>query len=360
MTCRRAFGAMDKGNGPLVLTACVRIDGVVGMRGRRIKVAADSGEAVYHCMSRTVNGERVFDRRALEVLRKQIWQVAEFAGVDVLTYALLSNHFHVLVRVPQKGPVSDAELLRRYGVLYPKPTAYQAARLEVIRREFEQGGPEAEAWRKRLLALMGDVSVFMKLLKQRFSVWFNQNHQRFGPLWSDRFKSVLVEPKRRVIQTMAAYIDLNAVRAGLVDDPKEYRFCGYAEAVAGGHEARNGFAVILGAGSWTKVQAEYRQVLFGTGAGPRAKGGGIAMEDFRRVMKQGGKLPLATVLRCRVRYFSEGAVLGSKMFVEAQLARYRSKEHPRPRTAARELPVAGEWAELVAMKKPRERMRQQT
>jgi putative transposase len=327
------------------------------MRGRRTKVAAESGEAVYHCMSRTVNGERVFDRNAMEVLRKQIWQVAEFAGVEVLTYAILSNHFHVLVRVPRKSLVSDEELLRRYGILYPKPTVYQAARLEVIRAELQKGGAEAEVWRKRLLALMGDVSVFMKLLKQRFSVWFNKSHQRFGPLWSDRFKSVLVEPKDRVIQIMAAYIDLNAVRAGVVADPKEYRFCGYGEAVGGGSGARRGMGAVMGSGGWATVHAEYRKVLFATGAGPREKGGGIAMEEFRRVVQEGGKLPLATALRCRLRYFTDGAVLGGQAFVAAQLARYRTPTEPHPRTAPRVLPVATEWVELTAMKKPRDQAR---
>lgn len=325
------------------------------MRGRRIKASAEGGAAVYHCMSRTVNGERVFDRSAMEVLRKQIWQVAEFTGVEVLTYAILSNHFHVLVRVPERAVVSDGELLRRYAVLYPKPTVYQAARLEVIHKEFETNGPDAEAWRKRLLAMMGDVSVFMKLLKQRFSVWFNKSRHRFGPVWSDRFKSVLVEPKDRVIQIMAAYIDLNAVRAGLAADPKSYRFCGYGEAVGGGAGARQGIGAVIGGGGWAAVQAEYRKVLFATGAGPRQTGGGIAIEEFRRVVKAGGKLPLATALRCRIRYFTDGAVLGSRAFVETQLKRYRTKEKSHPRTAPRELPVAGESGELMAMKKPRDR-----
>ena len=104
------------------------------MRQARIKIPAEAGEGVYHCMSRSVNGERLFDDQAKEILRRQFWQVAEYCGVDILTYAVLSNHFHVLVKVPQKAPVSDAELLRRYEVLYPHPTRYQTARLEVIKK----------------------------------------------------------------------------------------------------------------------------------------------------------------------------------------------------------------------------------
>src|SRR5882724_7998784 len=218
----------------------------MGMRQPRIKVAAEESEAVYHCMSRTVNGERLFDDVAKEVLRKQLWQVADYCGVRIITYAILSNHFHVLVRVPQKIAIPDGELLRRYQVLYPKPTRYQTARLAVIRQQLAGDGPEGVIWRKRQTALMGDLSQFMKLVKQRFSIWFNKSHRRFGTLWAERFKSVLVEADGRVLRTMAAYIDLNCVRAGLVRDPKDYRFCGYAEAVAGDASARQGLLSVLG------------------------------------------------------------------------------------------------------------------
>ena len=94
------------------------------MRLRRMKVRGAS--AVYHCMTRTVNGEMLFENREKEVLRKMLWQVADFCGVEVLTYCIMSNHFHVLVRVPDGEAVSDVELMRRYKVLYPKPTKYQA------------------------------------------------------------------------------------------------------------------------------------------------------------------------------------------------------------------------------------------
>ena len=316
----------------------------------RIKVVAESGEAVYHCMTRTVNSERVLDDPAKEVLRKQLWQVADYCGVEILTHAILSNHFHVLLRVPQKATTPDAELLRRYQMMYPKPTKYQSARLEVIAQELKTNGPTAEEWRQRQLALMGDVSQFMKLLKQRFSVWFNRSHRRHGTLWSERFKSVLVEPARRVVETMAAYIDLNCVRAGLAADPKDYRFCGYAEAVAGHQAARHGLRLVAGGKSWDDTQAAYRQTLFGTGAGPRAQGGGIAPEALEKVLEAKGRLPLATVLRCRVRYFNDGAVLGSKAFVQLHLAAYQARSGRRERTAPRPLPSLTDWGELATLR----------
>src|SRR5580704_12074311 len=247
------------------------------MRQRRIKVPPEEGEAVYHCMSRTVNGEWLFKPVDREVLRKQLWLVADYCGLQVLTYTILSNHFHVLVRVPEKNTPDDAELLRRFERMYPKPTKYQTARLEVVKQQLQAGGSEAEIWRQRQLRLMGDVSSYMKLVKQRFSIWFNRSHRRFGTLWSERFKSVLVE-SGRALQTMSAYIDLNCVRAGLVEDPKDYRFCGYAEAVAGEMSAQSGLGVVMGNSNWTETQSMYRQMMFATAAEAKEQAASVSAE----------------------------------------------------------------------------------
>ena len=319
------------------------------MRLARIKVAAETGEAAYHCMTRVVNGERVIDDPAKEVLRKQLWLTAEFCGVEILTYAIMSNHFHVLVRVPQRTVPSDAELLRRWRLLHPKPTKYQAERLEVIEAALAAGSAEAAAWRQRQLALMGDVSQFMKLVKQRFAIWFNKAHKRYGTLFAERFKSVLVEPTGHALQTVAYYIDLNPVRAGLVADPKDYRFCGYGEAVGGNKTARAGLGRLHG-GDWRKAHAAHRTGIFGTGAAPRRNGATIDPAKFDEVLRQKGQLPMTDVLRCRVRYFTDAAVLGSQVFVETHLAAYRRRHGVRERTAPRALAPVTDWGGLMALR----------
>ena len=306
------------------------------MRTKRLKI---DGEAIYHCMSRTVNGAALFERREKEVLRKIIHQIADFSGVDVLTYCLMNNHFHVLVKIPEPADLSDRELMRRYRVLYPKPTLYQTATARLMEVALQKNDEEAEAIRKKLLARMGDVSAFMKTLKQRFSTWFNKTHERYGPLWSDRFKSVLVEGKGNALQTMAAYIDLNPVRAGVVEDPKDYRFCGYAEAVAGRAAAIKSLKFVT-AGLYT-ISTEvalqsYRQMLFGKGSGLTNKKALIGRERAVKVLiKEDGLLPRAVLLRCRVRYFSEGTALGSAEFIRVHAERWKRisdrKKDVRPR-----------------------------
>lgn len=273
---------------------------------------------MYHCMTRAVNGERLFHDREKEILRKIIWQVADFSGVEVLTYCVLSNHFHVLIRVMGDQVVSDAELMRRFRVLCPKPTKYQTESAKVMESQLCAGGVEADAIRRKLLARMSDVSEFMKTVKQRFSVWYNRSHQRYGTLWAERFKSVLVEGKGNPLQTMAAYIDLNPVRAGLVADPKDYRFCGYAEAVAGVPEAKRGMIHVWSDHGVKRVDSAlraHRMLIFGK----HASGTGLSEMTRERALKildhEDGHLPKTVILRCRVRYFTDGAILGSADFV---------------------------------------------
>jgi putative transposase len=300
-----------------------------GMRGRRIKVCAEEEEAVYHCMSRTVNGEFLFGDAERECLRRQIWLVADYCGVQVLTYTVLSNHFHVLVRVPRKTAVPDSELLRRYERLYPTPTKYQTARLEVIKDQLSSNGPEAVQWRNRQLRLMGDVSSYLKLLKQRFSIWFNRTHRRYGTLWAERFKSVVVEPGG-ALQTMGVYIELNCVRAGLAKDPKNYRFCGYAEAVAGEPQARAGIEFICGE-TWSEAARGYRKLIFGTGLEARQGKAAISPEAFEKVMQRDGTLSAPELLRCRLRFLSDSGILGSQAFVRHWVDRLGLRRRPSSR-----------------------------
>ncbi|MFU8847270.1 MAG: transposase, partial [Opitutales bacterium] len=86
-----------------------------------------------------------------------------------------SNHFHVLVEVPERQAVSDAELLRRFRVLYPKPTKYQTAEFARLEKSLTEGDEDAELIREQLLSRMYDLSEFMKTVKQRFSIWYNRN-----------------------------------------------------------------------------------------------------------------------------------------------------------------------------------------
>ncbi|HVT73658.1 MAG TPA: transposase, partial [Lacunisphaera sp.] len=136
---------------------------------------------------------------------------------------------------------------------------------------------------------------------------------------------------------------------------KDYRFCGYAEAVAGNESARAGLGMVSGGSAWKETQAEYRLLLFGTGAEERENRRIIAEADFRRVVRAGGRLPLATALRCRWNHFCDGAVLGGRAFVAAQLALYCRRTGRREGDSPHSLPAIADWGELASLRRPRHR-----
>ena len=134
----------------------------------------------------------------------------------------------------------------------------------------------------------------------------------------------------------------------MVDDPKDYRWCGYAEAVAGDRLARRG---LVGAmrleesdADWRHVGAAYRKVLFGMGEESESRAG-ISRAEVAKVWESGGKLTLAQLLRCRVRYFSDGVAIGSEGFVEGFFKGQRGMFSVGRKTGSRRLKGGG-WGEL--------------
>jgi len=117
--------------------------------------------------------------------------------------------------------------------------------------------------------------------------------------------------------------------------------------VAGNTTAQAGLLSILG-GSWPEAQAIYRHWLFGNATEARESSVTIDAALFEKVIAEGGRLPLSTVLRCRIRYFTDGAVLGSKAFVETHLQAYRAITGRRERTAVRPIPPVADWGSPLA------------
>ena len=117
-------------------------------------------------------------------------------------------------------------------------------------------------------------------------------------VWEERFKSIMIQPDRaregqwdNALLTMAAYIDLNAVRAGIVTDPKDYRYCGYGEACGGSRQAREGIGGIFandghGETPWQSIGGQYRQQLFECGEKTASKMG-FTREAVSAVLETG-------------------------------------------------------------------------
>jgi REP element-mobilizing transposase RayT len=301
--------------------------------------------ALYHCVSRTTGGDFLFGAAEKDIMQRHLHQVAEFSGVEIVTYAVMSNHFHLLVRVPSQRDVTDGELLRRYRVLHPQPTPYVLARLAVMESVFKKGGVAAQVERNELLRRMGNLSAFMKLFKQRFSIWYNRHHNRKGTLWSERFSSTIVQGDRFVAAlSVASYIDLNPVRAGMVHDPKDYRWCGYAEAVSTGGKIAKNLCSSVGMLAMNRTETEtlaaYRMALFGKGGSTKrgdSKAAVILQELCEQVDREGGELPLGENLMRRIPCYTRGGVVGSEEFVNEHLRKYRTETRQRLRSGIRPL-----------------------
>ena len=308
----------------------------------------------YHVMSRTCGGEVMFDEVEKEALRRVIWRMAEFSGIKVVTYCVMGNHFHLLAEVPHRatwlerfaGANGEVKLFEHLRTLYSR--AYLGLLQDELADLRKRGmtvlaEQRVEAMKKRFC----DLSLFVKEVKERFSRWYNKRHGRRGTLWMDRFKSVLVEGKGEALRTMAAYIDLNPVRAGLVKDPKDYRWCGYAEALGGSRRAQRGLckAQSKPVDGWKSTGAAeaYRCLLHDEGRevkdAPNEKivRRGVTVESARAVLAEKGKLSPAELVRLRVRYFSDGVALGSKEFVEGIFVAQRGQFGPKRKDGARRM-----------------------
>lgn len=320
---------------------------------RRILGRGPLESYTYHVMSRTCGGEVFLDDVEKEALRRVLWRMADFCGVRLVTYCIMGNHFHALVEVPKReiwlerfaGADGEERLFSHLRILYSK------AYVDQLRTEFSQ-------WRKlglenmvqaRLEAIKKrfcDLSLYVKEVKERFSRWFNKRRQRRGTLWMDRYKSVIVEGKGEPLHTMATYIDLNPVRAGLVDDPKDYRWCGYAEAVSGLRRAQRGLSKVTNTpvDAWEKGGAEaYRCLIFSNGIeikdaqNENVVRHGVTTEAARKTLAEKGQLSPAELVRLRVRYFTDGVILGSKEFVESLFNENRDHFSPKRKSGARRI-----------------------
>ena len=197
------------------------------MRYSRIFLRAQGNH--FHVVSRIAGREFLLGDREKRVFHGILRRISRVAGVEVLTYCLMDNHVHLLLRteaVEDPAAISDEELVARVRGLYRKQVA---AELEGQLAEGRKRGDRVlvAQWRERYLGRLGNLSEFMRVLKNVFSKWYNQEHGRSGTLWEeDRYKVVLVEGSEAVLRKVAAYIDLNPVRAGLVEDPGEYGWSG--------------------------------------------------------------------------------------------------------------------------------------
>lgn len=322
------------------------------MRKARLK---STNGGYYHCISRIIERRYYLGPVEKAHFRRTMRKYEAFCGIRIVTYAILDNHWHILVEIPPRKTVSDRELIRRLGFIYQP---FQVKQISADLERYRQEGmhDEAERLKARYVYRMYDLSEFFKGLKQSFSQWYNKRHDRHGTLWESRFKSILVEGSAYALLIIAAYVDLNACRAGLVRNPEDFRYCGYGEAVAGSRRASEGIQRIVAPhASWARVQRLYRKHLYlqgqekGIDPHGRSLHGGFTREQVEAVLEADGRLPMQVLLRCSVRYFTDGMALGSKEFIEDVFAQNRDQFGAKRKSGARPM-KHGDWDGLHTLR----------
>jgi REP element-mobilizing transposase RayT len=342
---------------------------------------SDGKPAIYHTIARVVDRRFAFDETDKEQFRIYMRMMENFSGCRVLSYCIMCNHFHLLLEVTPRpqAALTDEELLKRLGGLYSEAFVASVAKELVKAREMAALGISAEGVEgyvqqihDRFTYRMHDLSEFMKTLLQRFTRWHNTRTKRRGNLWEETFKSVVVEDGL-ACQTMAAYIDLNPVRAGMVKDPGEYRWSSYGEAMGAtgksGAKAKGGLVrAMMAHKGWEAnakhwrgaVSRHYRMILLEEGEEKTREvineQGERVTEVVRKGMKssevaaelaqlsRGRNVALSKMLRFKVRYFTDGAVIGSRGFVEEVFQKSRERFGPKRKTGARKMKGSGSAA----------------
>jgi REP element-mobilizing transposase RayT len=359
----------------------VAVGGDVSGLGGEVVGAGQLGRAgkpvIYHCISRVVDRRFAFGPDEKEKLRTFMRMYENFSGNRVLSYCFMCNHIHLLVEITpaQSGGLADEELLRRVGCIRSEAqVAMLAKELAEARKTVAAGvvkdaASYVAAIHERFTWRMHDLSQFMQGFLQRFSLWFNSKHERSGHLWEDRFKSVIVEDGVAA-RTMAAYIDLNPVRAGMVADPADYRWSSYGEAIGGGakgngKKSREGLVraclahegVGFEAERWKDASRIYRRLMgmaLGKNKGRAAvEGRGVVTKNTAEMLESEDNetvlpdLGMAGMLLCRIRYFTDGAVIGSRAFVNGAFEGARERFGAKRKDGARRMRGSGSAAKGV-------------
>lgn len=130
---------------------------------------------LYHVSTRCNNREFYFQEDYdFELFLDNLGKAKEEYGALIYAYCLTSNHFHMIIQTPDEDNLSD----------------------------------------------------FMREVNGNFAQAYNRKHRKCGRFWQQRFHSTIIDSETQLLNTLF-YIDLQMVRCGVVDDPKDWKWGSY-------------------------------------------------------------------------------------------------------------------------------------
>jgi len=272
-------------------------------------------KAVYHVMSRTALDGFPLKDVEKDFMLDLIKRFSALYFTEILGFCLMGNHFHLLVKMIPEDQFTDDEIQKRFEAFFGES------------RELAEG--QIPYWREKLSSL----SEFVREIKVGFARYFNRRHNRRGYFWGDRFKSVLVEKGETLINCLA-YIDLNPLRAGIVDRPEDYRWSSLGYHIQTENKDRF-LSTDFGLKEFNvKSKKErirrYRRHVYEAGALNHPNKMPAQVIDAKVVAKErkkGFEISRISRFRHRTRYFTDSGIIGSKEFVAEHYQRFKHLFH---------------------------------
>ena len=176
-------------------------------------------KAFYHLIIRVpehVKGQNgfAFEEEEKEYLENLLLHLQSIYLFELVSYCIMSNHVHLILARDNEAHIN----------LSLKETAVRFQTYYALKEPPDARSAKVRKFRIRL----NNISEFMRDYQRRFTFWYNKKFEggRKGSLWHPRFKSVALTSKRALVECMK-YIELNPVRAKMVNHPSIYPYCSY-------------------------------------------------------------------------------------------------------------------------------------
>ncbi|ANB01453.1 transposase [Ectothiorhodospira sp. BSL-9] len=253
----------------------------------------------YHVVSRCVRrtflcgqdhatGKSYEHRR--QWIEDRIRLLASLFAVDIAAYAVMSNHYHLVVKLEptQAERWSDDEVLRRWSCLFKGPLLVQRYLTGAPQESFElaQVTEFAQCYRRRL----ADLSWFMKCLNEPIARQANREDGCTGHFWEARFKSQALRTEAALLSCMA-YVDLNPVRAGMAATPEDSEHTSIRERITPRFNLAQAVREQMQLDALLRFDGKVKPLLHFEGACVQAEQPGIpfAFEDYLALVDYTGR-----------------------------------------------------------------------
>jgi REP element-mobilizing transposase RayT len=296
-----------------------------GTEGMARTARHKSSEAAFYHVTNRVAGWTdwfPFDHRQArrKLLNLMLFYVNAYR-CRLAAFQIMGNHFHFIVHFEKPRPLSRQEMMESARKLYGRKAELKTAHWT---------DAQWEAFNERLF----DVSKLMLNLDGRYAAWYNRRFGRRGHFWGDRFKNPELLGYEAV-QDAILYVELNAVRAGLVKRPEQWKWGSARWRLTGKDQSLIPLEELFQSDPETDVYSSYRARLYYRGAVPtRDNQAAIPRWIVRQEQRRG--FTRAGAFRRRLRFLTDGLAVGPAervaqlLMTYRQEGRYRRRRHPIP------------------------------